>query len=134
MSKVTRVGVTATGTATSTAAATAAASTTTARTRATKPWRNWARTEQVTPARVERPASGDEVVDAIVRARTDGLPVKAIGSGHSFTGIAVAPGVQLDLTDLAGVTAVYACTGLVTLAAGTRRSHRGEAEGRRRYQ
>ncbi|MEN9620604.1 MAG: hypothetical protein RL499_797, partial [Actinomycetota bacterium] len=71
-----------------------------------KPWRNWARTEQVTPARVERPASGDEVVDAIARARTDGLPVKAIGSGHSFTGIAVAPGVQLDLTDLAGITAI----------------------------
>jgi L-gulono-1,4-lactone dehydrogenase len=88
--------------------------------RSTKPWRNWARTEHVTPARVERPASGDEVVDAIARARTDGLPVKAIGSGHSFTGIAVAPGVQLDLTDLAGITAIDSATGEVTLAAGTK--------------
>lgn len=85
-----------------------------------KPWRNWARTEQVTPARVEHPASADEVVDAIARARTDGLPVKAIGSGHSFTGIAVAPGVQLDLSDLAGVSRVDSSTGLVTLAAGTK--------------
>ncbi|MBX9472965.1 D-arabinono-1,4-lactone oxidase [Microcella sp.] len=101
--------------------ATAATSETSARrTRASRPWRNWARTEQVTPARVERPASGDEVVAAIARARTDGLPVKAIGSGHSFTGIAVAPGVQLDLTDLAGLTHLDATTGLVTLAAGTK--------------
>lgn len=89
-------------------------------TSSTRSWRNWARTEQVTPVRVESPASGDEVVDAIVRARADGLPVKPIGSGHSFTGIAVAPGVQLDLTDLAGLTAVDTTTGLVTLAAGTR--------------
>jgi len=74
----------------------------------------------VTPVRVERPASGDEVVAAIARARADGLTVKPIGSGHSFTGIAVAPGVQLDLTDLAGLTRVDASTGLVTLAAGTR--------------
>lgn len=86
----------------------------------TKPWRNWARTEQVTPARIERPASGAEVVDAIARARADGLAVKAIGSGHSFTGIAVAPGVQLDLTDLAGLTTVDEGTGLVTIAAGTK--------------
>lgn len=82
------------------------------------PWRNWARTEQVTPVRVERPASGDEVVDAITRARADALPVKAIGSGHSFTGIAVAPGVQLDLTELAGLSHLDAQSGLVTLAAG----------------
>lgn len=86
----------------------------------TRAWQNWARTERVTPARVERPASGDEVVDAIARARTDGLPIKAIGSGHSFTGIAVAPGVQLDLTDLAGITAIDTATGDVTLAAGTK--------------
>nr|WP_322972908.1 D-arabinono-1,4-lactone oxidase [Microcella humidisoli] len=90
------------------------------RAHAPRPWRNWTRTEQVTPVRVERPASGDEVVAAIARARADGLPVKAIGSGHSFTGIAVAPGVQLDLTDLAGITRIDATTGLVTLAAGTK--------------
>lgn len=83
-------------------------------------WQNWARTERVTPVRVERPASGDEVVAAIARSRADGLTVKPIGSGHSFTGIAVAPGVQLDLSDLAGLTRVDASSGLVTLAAGTR--------------
>ena len=32
-----------------------------------------------------------------------GLQVKAVGAGHSFTGIAVAPGVLLDLTDLSGL-------------------------------
>jgi FAD-linked oxidoreductase len=83
-------------------------------------WQNWARTEQATPARIERPTTPDEVVAAIARARADGLAVKPIGAGHSFTGIAVAPGVQLDLTGLAGITDIDASTGLVTLAAGTR--------------
>ena len=34
------------------------------------------------------------------RGRARGMQVKAVGAGHSFTGIAVAPGVLLDLTDL----------------------------------
>jgi len=46
--------------------------------------------------------------------------VKAVGSGHSFTGIAVAPGVLLDLTDLTGLVRVDRERGLVTLLAGTR--------------
>ena len=63
-------------------------------------------------------------VDAVQRARRAaaaraGLPVKAVGAGHSFTGIAVAPGVQLDLAGLDGVLAVDAARGRVTLAAGT---------------
>lgn len=88
-------------------------------TRAPRPWRNWAGTEQVTPVRVERPTNAAEVAAAITGARADGLGVKPIGSGHSFTGIAVAPGVQLDLTGLSGLTSVDVSSGLVTIAAGT---------------
>ena len=50
--------------------------------------------------RVERPATAGAVQRAVAAAAASGLPVKPVGSGHSFTGIAVAPGVQLDLTDL----------------------------------
>ena len=83
------------------------------------PWRNWARTEEVSPRRVERPASADAVQRAVVAARAQGLPVKAVGSGHSFTGIAVAPGVQLDLA-WSGVLGVDESARRATFAAGTR--------------
>ncbi|MFF1634999.1 D-arabinono-1,4-lactone oxidase [Leifsonia sp. NPDC058248] len=82
-------------------------------------WRNWSRSEKVRPARVERPASADAVQRAVAAAARQGMRVKAVGAGHSFTGIAVAPGVQLDLGDLTGVIAVDVERGRVTLAAGT---------------
>ncbi|MRG60907.1 FAD-binding protein [Agromyces sp. CFH 90414] len=83
-------------------------------------WRNWGRSEQVRPRRVERPDSAGAVQRAVVAAAEAGLRVKPVGSGHSFTGIAVAPDVQLDLTDLSGVIEADAATGRVRLAAGTR--------------
>ena len=83
-------------------------------------WRNWARTESVRPLRVERPATAGAVQRAVTAAAASGLRVKPVGSGHSFTGIAVAPDVQLDLTDLSGVVDADVATGRVTLAAGTR--------------
>ncbi len=48
------------------------------------------------------------------------MKVKAVGAGHSFTGIAVAPGVLLDLTDLSGLVEVDRERSRVTLLAGTR--------------
>jgi L-gulono-1,4-lactone dehydrogenase len=63
-------------------------------------WRNWARTESVRPRRVERPPSVGAVQRAVLAAGRAGLTIKAVGAGHSFTGIAVAPDVQLDLSDL----------------------------------
>ena len=83
-------------------------------------WRNWGRTESVRPLRVERPATAGAVQRAVAAAAASGLRIKPVGSGHSFTGIAVAPGVQLDLTDLSGVIDADVATGRVTLAAGTR--------------
>ncbi len=72
----------------------------------TRQWRNWARCESVNPVRVERPRSAGEVVAALAGARRDGLRVKAVGAGHSFTGIALAPGVQVDLSRLSGIYGV----------------------------
>jgi len=83
-------------------------------------WRNWARTESVRPLRVERPATPEAVQRAVAAAAASGLGIKPVGAGHSFTGIAVAPGVQLDLADLSGVLDADVATGRVTIAAGTR--------------
>ncbi|GGI48650.1 FAD-linked oxidoreductase [Agromyces flavus] len=82
-------------------------------------WRNWARTESARPYRVERPADAWAVQRAVRAAADSGLRIKPVGAGHSFTGIAVAPDVQLDLADLSGVIDADAATGRVTLGAGT---------------
>jgi FAD-linked oxidoreductase len=82
-------------------------------------WQNWARSESVTPARVEKPADTAEIAAAIAYAGQRNLRVKAVGAGHSFTGIAVAPGIQLDLSRLSGLLAVDEAKQTVTLAAGT---------------
>ena len=82
-------------------------------------WRNWGRTETADPVRVLHPTSEAHVVTAIQQAAADGLPVKPVGAGHSFSGIAVAPGVQLELSGLTGLVAADATTGRVTLRAGT---------------
>lgn len=70
--------------------------------------------------RVERPATAGAVQRAVAAAAASGLRIKPVGAGHSFTGIAVAPDVQLDLTDLTGVIDADVAAGRVTLAAGTR--------------
>lgn len=82
-------------------------------------WHNWGRAESAGPLWVARPTTVDEVVSVVRRARELGLPVKAIGAGHSFTAIAAAPGLQLDLAGLDGLLAVDAAARRVTLGAGT---------------
>jgi FAD/FMN-containing dehydrogenase len=71
----------------------------------TKTWNNWGRCESVTPVERVRPTSTDEVSAIIRSARDRGLRVKAVGTGHSFTGIAVASGVQVDMSGLTGIVA-----------------------------
>lgn len=86
-------------------------------------WQNWGRTEQVRPARVEYPPTVEAVRRSVRSARARGLTVKAVGSGHSFSGIAVAPGVLLDLSDLSGLVSVDRDRSRVRLLAGTRLHH-----------
>ncbi|MGB3733017.1 D-arabinono-1,4-lactone oxidase [Microbacterium sp.] len=83
-------------------------------------WQNWGRSASVRPVRVEHPRSPEGVQRAVKAAAAQGLTVKAIGAGHSFTGIGAAPGVLLELDDLQGLVSADASSGLVTLLAGTR--------------
>ncbi|MBP3036028.1 FAD-binding protein [Arthrobacter sp. zg-ZUI100] len=85
-----------------------------------RPWQNWPRTVQVLPQRVETPASVEELQQAVKRAVSAGLRVKAVGAGHSFTGIAAAPGVLLDLSRLQGLAGADPGRLRVRLLAGTR--------------
>jgi L-gulono-1,4-lactone dehydrogenase len=82
-------------------------------------WRNWAGTATATPARWCRPRSEAEISAAVKDAAADGLPVRALGSGHSFTAAAATSGVALDLSQWTGITAADTRTGLVTVRSGT---------------
>ncbi|MCU1470168.1 MAG: FAD-linked oxidoreductase [Glaciihabitans sp.] len=80
-------------------------------------WRNWGRSESATPVERIRPESADEVVAIVRSARDRGLTVKPVGTSHSFSGIAVAPGIQLDMSGLTGLRRSNGTE--VTLGAGT---------------
>ena len=82
-----------------------------------KSWQNWGRSQRSAPKYVARASSVDEVVAFVLAAAGKGLRVKAVGAGHSFSAIAVADDIQLDISGLDGL---YAVDGnRVTLGAGT---------------
>jgi FAD-linked oxidoreductase len=81
-------------------------------------WRNWAGNQAMSPAQVVHPRGVEEVAAAVKDAASGGRRVKAIGSGHSFTGIGLTDGVLLQLDRHTELLAVDAATGRVTVAAG----------------
>ncbi|MFD5409728.1 D-arabinono-1,4-lactone oxidase [Streptomyces nojiriensis] len=82
-------------------------------------WHNWAGNVTATPARVVTPASVGELQEAVRRAAEDGLRVKAVGTGHSFTAAAATDGVLVRPQALAGIRSIDRAAGTVTVAAGT---------------
>ncbi|MEU9250388.1 D-arabinono-1,4-lactone oxidase [Streptomyces sp. NPDC048270] len=82
-------------------------------------WRNWAGNVTATPARTVTPASVGELQEAVRRAAEQGLRVKAVGTGHSFTAAAATDGVLVRPQALAGIRSVDRAAGTVTVAAGT---------------
>jgi len=61
-------------------------------------WSNWGGNQTCYPASVAQPATISEIVGAVKQAASKGQRVKVVGAGHSFTGIALTDGVQLDLS------------------------------------
>ncbi|MFJ8539298.1 D-arabinono-1,4-lactone oxidase [Streptomyces sp. NPDC093591] len=82
-------------------------------------WRNWGGNVAARPAREVTPASVEELSAAIRRAAEDGLKVKAVGSGHSFTSIAATDGVLIRPQLLTGIRNIDRNAMTVTVEAGT---------------
>jgi FAD-linked oxidoreductase len=82
-------------------------------------WRNWGGNVASRPAREVAPASVEEVSAAVRRAAEDGLTVKAVGSGHSFTSIAATDGVLIRPQLLTGIRKIDRDAMTVTVEAGT---------------
>ncbi|TXS49839.1 FAD-binding protein [Streptomyces sp. uw30] len=83
-------------------------------------WQNWAGNVTARSARDARPASVEELRAVVRQAAEDGLAVKAVGSGHSFSAAAVTDGVLIRPDRLTGIRAIDRAAGTVTVEAGTR--------------
>ena len=81
-------------------------------------WRNWAGNQTMAPAAVEHPASVDDVVRVVKSAAAAGRRVKAIGSGHSFTGVGLTDGVLVQLDRLDRLVDADPVTGRVVVQGG----------------
>ncbi len=82
-------------------------------------WRNWGGNVAARPAREVTPASVEELADAVRKAAEDGLKVKAVGTGHSFTSIAATDGVLIRPQLLTGIRSIDRDAMTVTVEAGT---------------
>ncbi|MFW6692134.1 D-arabinono-1,4-lactone oxidase [Streptomyces sp. MAR4 CNX-425] len=87
--------------------------------RAAGGWRNWAGTVAARPARTVSPATTAEVAAAVHAAAENGLKVKAVGTGHSFTAAAATGGLMIRPERLVGIHGIDRAAGTVTVAAGT---------------
>jgi len=81
-------------------------------------WTNWAGNQKSRPVIIAKPSSEREVCTVVKRAVSNKQRVKVVGSGHSFTGIAVPDEVMIDLTRLNSVVNVDHVNGLVSVQAG----------------
>jgi FAD-linked oxidoreductase len=81
-------------------------------------WSNWAGNQRATADSVRRPSSVDEIITTVRAAGMAGQRVKAVGSGHSFTDIARADDIRLELAGLTGTIRLDAASRLVTVPAG----------------
>ena len=81
-------------------------------------WRNWAGDQSCDPARIERPASVAEVERLVAAAASDGGRIRAAGSGHSFTDIALTDATMVDLSRMGRILDADRDSGLVKVEAG----------------
>ena len=81
-------------------------------------WRNWAGDQRCRPAAIATPGSIEEISAAIARAGADDRRIRVVGSGHSFSDIALTDGLQLRLDRLTRVLDLDRSSGLVRVQAG----------------
>ncbi|MGB3301187.1 D-arabinono-1,4-lactone oxidase [Gordonia sp. (in: high G+C Gram-positive bacteria)] len=82
-------------------------------------WSNWGNTASCTPNRLIVPQNVDELAADVAAAAERGDVVKPVGAGHSFSEIAIAPGIQVSMAGFKGVRSFDPETKRITLGAGT---------------
>ena len=81
-------------------------------------WRNWAGNQSANPIKVHRPQCESDIVAVVGYATALKQRVKVVGSGHSFTAIAVAPDHLVEMTRYNKVVGLDAVRMEVTVESG----------------
>ena len=90
-------------------------------------WSNWAGNQQTGSVLVSKPQTESELQQVVQNAQTSGRRVKAVGSGHSFTAIAVAEEVLVDLSKYDEILAIDKINQTVTVQSGIQLSKLNQA-------
>ncbi|MFP4004118.1 MAG: D-arabinono-1,4-lactone oxidase [Alphaproteobacteria bacterium] len=87
-------------------------------------WQNWSGLQRATPSDILFPGNEEELADIM---KTAAAPVRPVGSGHSFTGLAPSRGLMVDVTGMYGLLNYDAATGHAVFGAGTHLTSASEA-------
>ena len=90
-------------------------------------WSNWAGNQQTGSVLVSRPQTESELQQVVQSAQASGRRVKAVGSGHSFTAIAIAEEVLVDLSKYDEIIAIDKINRTVTVQSGIQLSKLNQA-------
>jgi FAD-linked oxidoreductase len=83
-------------------------------------WRNWTGDQVCAPSAIARPSSEAELCELVRAAAQRGEPVRAVGSGHSFTDCAATDGLMIDLTAMQRILDFDRARGQVTVQGGAK--------------
>ena len=90
-------------------------------------WSNWAGNQQTGTVLLSKPQTESELQQVVQSAQASGRRVKAVGSGHSFTAIAVSEEVLVDLSDYDEIVAIDKMNQTVTVQSGIQLSKLNQA-------
>ncbi|WP_293330340.1 D-arabinono-1,4-lactone oxidase [Parvibaculum sp.] len=81
------------------------------------PWKNWSGAQSCTPSLRVAPSGEAELAEIVSKGTT---PIRAVGAGHSFSGLVPTEGTLLSLDRMAGLVSADKAGGKATFKAGTR--------------
>jgi L-gulonolactone oxidase len=90
-------------------------------------WSNWAGNQQTGTVLLSKPQTESELQQVVQSAQLSGRRVKAVGSGHSFTAIAVSEEVLVDLSNYDEIIAIDKMNQTVTVQSGIQLSKLNQA-------
>ncbi|MGH7559991.1 MAG: D-arabinono-1,4-lactone oxidase [Gemmatimonadales bacterium] len=83
-------------------------------------WRNWSGSVRCTPARIVRPESEAALAELLAGARGGDLPIRIVGSGHSYTPLVETTGTIVSLDNLQGIVSIDPASRRAVIRGGTR--------------
>jgi FAD-linked oxidoreductase len=83
-------------------------------------WRNWSGYVECPAARVATPGSMEELTETVRQAGRNGISIRVVGGGHSFSPLVATDGLILSLDRLQGVIDIDAASRTARLHGGTR--------------